>query len=82
MGCFSVLWCLFMTIVLCLPQSTPINEGSMNYSPIALGGILVFSWTYWLVSARKWFRVNKTIKVLFCILLLQLLWFLFAILDL
>ena len=59
MGCVSVLWCGFMTVVLCLPQETPISASNFNYSPIALGGLLVFSFVYWTFSGRYWFRVAK-----------------------
>lgn len=56
MGWISVLWCLFMIIVLCLPQDTPITKNNMNYSPIALGFVLVGAWFSWMVSARNWFK--------------------------
>ena len=56
MGWISVLWCLFMIIVLCLPQDTPITQNNMNYSPIALGFVLVGAWFSWMVSARNWFK--------------------------
>lgn len=55
-GWISILWCLFMIIVLCLPQDTPITINNMNYSPIALGIVLVGAWFSWVVSARFWFK--------------------------
>lgn len=55
-GVFSVFWCIAMTVILCLPEETPINGSTLNYSPIALGGILLFAWTWWIVSARFWFK--------------------------
>ena len=45
-----------MTIVLCLPETSPVTGSSLNYSPLCLGAVLVFCWIYWFVSARKWFK--------------------------
>eukprot|EP00667_Euglena_gracilis_P005024 EG_transcript_5049 len=56
MGVISVAWSLFMLVVMCLPQATPITGDSLNYSPVMLGAILLGSWVAWLVSARKWFK--------------------------
>ena len=56
-GCFSVLWATFMVVIVCLPQqSTVQTANTLNYSPIMLGGVLLFAWTWWLVSARHWFK--------------------------
>jgi amino acid transporter len=51
-GIVSVSWGTFMIIVLCLATDTPATTDNINYSPIALGIILVFAWTYWIFSAR------------------------------
>mmetsp|Transcript_32688 Transcript_32688/g.44822 ORF Transcript_32688/g.44822 Transcript_32688/m.44822 type:complete len:215 (-) Transcript_32688:138-782(-) len=63
MGWLSVCWCLFMTVILCLPQQTPISLDNMNYSPIALGGLLICCWAYWIFSARFWFRLEAKVSV-------------------
>lgn len=57
-GVVSVLWCLFMLIILCLPEDTPIAANNLNYSPIVLGAIIVFALIYWVTSARWWFKVT------------------------
>ena len=56
MGIFSVVWCLFMILILCLPQAAPISVDNMNYSPIALGIVIIFAYVSWMVSARHWFK--------------------------
>jgi amino acid transporter len=56
MGWFSVCWCILMIIILCLPETSPVSISNLNYSPLALGSILIFAWVYWLVSARFWFK--------------------------
>jgi hypothetical protein len=45
-----------MIIVLCLPQDAPITINNMNYSPIALGIVLLGALFSWVVSARFWFK--------------------------
>mmetsp|Transcript_18068 Transcript_18068/g.16363 ORF Transcript_18068/g.16363 Transcript_18068/m.16363 type:complete len:561 (-) Transcript_18068:150-1832(-) len=56
-GIISVVWGLFMTIVLCLPQAGPPSSTNINYSPILLFAVLIYSMVMWFASARKWFRV-------------------------
>lgn len=63
-GWVSLFWCILMVIVLCLPSVTPITIDNMNYSPVALGAILVFCWLYWGVSARHWFKGAEVTVVL------------------
>jgi hypothetical protein len=55
-GVIAVLWAAFMIIVLCLPQDAPITINNMNYSPIALGIVLLGAFFSWVVSARFWFK--------------------------
>lgn len=64
MGWLSVAWCVLMVIILCLPETAPVKGSNMNYSPLALGSILIFAWGYWYFSAQYWFHgPQKTAKV-------------------
>ena len=56
MGWISVIWMTFMIITLCLPQVQPITINNMNYSPIALGIVIILAIISWVVSARHWFK--------------------------
>ena len=56
MGIIGVTWATFMIITLCLPQDAPITINNMNYSPIALGIVLISALLSWVVSARHWFK--------------------------
>lgn len=56
MGIISVTWASFMIITLCLPQDAPITINNMNYSPIALGIVLISAFFSWMVSAKYWFK--------------------------
>jgi hypothetical protein len=42
-----------------LPQVSPIDANSFNYTPIAVLVVLGFAGIWWLVSARKWFTGPK-----------------------
>lgn len=55
-GVITVLWATFMIVVLCLPQDAPITINNMNYSPIALGIVILGAFSSWVLSARFWFK--------------------------
>jgi amino acid transporter len=55
-GWVAVIWIAFITVLFCLPETTPITLATFNYAPIAVGGVLVFSGGWWVLSARKWFK--------------------------
>ncbi|MFD9906267.1 amino acid permease [Streptomyces sp. NPDC059063] len=54
-GVIAVAWVTVITVLFMLPQSSPITTKTFNYAPIAVGVVLAFSGTWWLLSARKWF---------------------------
>ena len=58
-GWLGVVWVAFISVLFMLPEFSPINRDSFNYAPIAVGVVLLFAGTYWLVSARKWFTGPK-----------------------
>ncbi|CAM6112112.1 unnamed protein product [Calypogeia fissa] len=55
-GWVAVLWVVMITVLFCLPVSYPINSQTLNYTPIAVGGVFVLAIGWWIVSARKWFK--------------------------
>jgi hypothetical protein len=55
LGWIAVVWVAIITVLFCLPEVSPLTWHTFNYAPIAVGAVLVFSGTWWLVSARKWF---------------------------
>ena len=57
-GYIAVAWASFMTIVLCLPQSYPVNVTTLNYSPLVLGGILFYAVVAWYLSAKYWYKTK------------------------
>ena len=63
-GWISVVWGLFMIFVLCLPNVYPIAYSNLNYSPVALGMILLYAVVTWYVDARYWFKGADTPSLL------------------
>lgn len=52
----AVLWICLISIVFVLPQANPVDSQTLNYAIVAVGIVVLYSVTFWLVSARKWFR--------------------------
>lgn len=51
----AVTWTAFICVVFCLPELNPVNSQTLNYTPIAVGIILLFTLSSWFLWARKWF---------------------------
>ncbi|GAA5851752.1 hypothetical protein JCM8547_001195 [Rhodosporidiobolus lusitaniae] len=47
---------IFITIVFCLPTVNPIDSQTLNYTPVAVGIVLIYVLLSWSLSARKWFK--------------------------
>ena len=45
-----------MVVILCLPQAYPPTIANINYSPIALGAVLVYALVVWWFSAQYWYK--------------------------
>ncbi|KAF7300045.1 Amino-acid permease BAT1 [Mycena kentingensis (nom. inval.)] len=51
----AVLWILFISIAFILPQVNPVDSQTFNYSIVAVGIVVLYSFGFWVLSARKWF---------------------------
>ena len=51
----AVLWIAFIAVVFCLPELNPVNAQTLNYAPVAVAIVVLYSLGLWFVSARKWF---------------------------
>jgi amino acid permease (GABA permease) len=58
-GWTAVTWVVIITILFMLPQVGPITFTTFNYAVIAVLVVIGFAGTYWLVSARHWFKGPK-----------------------
>ena len=65
-ACVSSGWICFITIVFCLPQQYPVNSGTFNYTPVAVGVVALWAFGSWFLWARRWFKgpPDLTIPVL------------------
>ncbi|KAL2904771.1 Amino-acid permease BAT1-like protein [Bienertia sinuspersici] len=55
-GWIAVLWVITISILFSLPVSYPINTETLNYTPVAVGGLLILTVSSWVLRARHWFK--------------------------
>ncbi|KAM1608428.1 hypothetical protein EV1_020394 [Malus domestica] len=55
-GWISVLWVATISVLFSLPVAYPITIETLNYTPVAVGGLLVITVLAWILSARHWFK--------------------------
>ena len=53
-GVVAVVWVAIVTVLFCLPQTSPVNSTSFNYAPIALAVVLVLATAWWPVARRRY----------------------------
>jgi amino acid transporter len=58
-GIIAVTWVAFITVLFMLPQVSPVDVSTFNYTPVAVLVVLGFAGIWWLVSARNWFTGPK-----------------------
>uniref|UniRef100_A0A8R7PXB7 Amino-acid permease BAT1-like protein n=1 Tax=Triticum urartu TaxID=4572 RepID=A0A8R7PXB7_TRIUA len=55
-GWTAVLWVAFVTVLFSLPVAYPVAKDDFNYTPVAVGGVLLLSIGAWVLHARFWFQ--------------------------
>lgn len=55
-GWISVLWVVTISVLFSLPVAYPITQETLNYTPVAVLGLLILTVGSWVLSARHWFR--------------------------
>ncbi|CAO1940902.1 unnamed protein product [Urochloa humidicola] len=55
-GWVAVIWVAFVTVLFSLPVAYPVERDNFNYTPVAVGGVLLLSVGSWVLHARYWFR--------------------------
>ncbi|KAL0906763.1 hypothetical protein M5K25_025282 [Dendrobium thyrsiflorum] len=55
-GWVAVIWVAIITVLFSLPVAYPISRDTLNYTPVAVGGLLLLTVSSWFLSARHWFR--------------------------
>ncbi|EIW80962.1 amino acid transporter [Coniophora puteana RWD-64-598 SS2] len=54
-GAISVLWTVFMVIMLLFPYARQVDAQTMNYSVVLVMAVALFASLSWIFSARHWF---------------------------
>lgn len=55
-GWIAVLWVATISVLFSLPVAYPITADTLNYTPVAVGGLLIITVGSWILSARYWFK--------------------------
>lgn len=55
-GWIAVLWVVTISVFFSLPVSYPISTETLNYTPVAVGGLLILTVSSWVLRARHWFK--------------------------
>jgi len=55
-GWVAVLWVATITVLFSLPVSYPVTKDTLNYTPVAVGGLFTLVLLSWIISARHWFK--------------------------
>lgn len=54
-GWVAVLWVATITVLFSLPVTYPVTKDTLNYTPVAVGGLFFLVIASWVLSARHWF---------------------------
>ncbi|CAI9756044.1 unnamed protein product [Fraxinus pennsylvanica] len=57
-GWIAVLWVVTISVLFSLPVAYPITTETLNYTPVAVGGLLILTVSSWILSARYWFKAT------------------------
>ncbi|XP_054825052.1 amino-acid permease BAT1 homolog isoform X1 [Prosopis cineraria] len=55
-GWVAVLWVVTISVLFSLPVAYPVTIENLNYTPVAVGCLLVLVVSYWILSGRHWFK--------------------------
>jgi amino acid transporter len=53
-GWTAVTWVAFVTVLFCLPQSSPVTVDTMNYASVALAVVLILATVWWYAARRSY----------------------------
>ena len=55
-GWIAVTWVAIIAIFFSLPVAFPVTMETLNYTPVAVGGLFILIVSSWFLRARHWFR--------------------------
>jgi amino acid transporter len=50
------LWLASTSLIFFWPTANPVDQDTMNYTCVVVGGVAIIGGVYWMVSARHWFK--------------------------
>ncbi|MEU9405140.1 amino acid permease [Streptomyces sp. NPDC048281] len=56
-GWMAVVWVVFVTVLFCLPQVSPVTVDSFNYAPVALVVVVLLAWILWITKGRRTYKI-------------------------
>ncbi|KAI8824512.1 APC amino acid permease [Fimicolochytrium jonesii] len=56
LGWIGVIWTAIACVLFNFPQAYPAAAETLNYTPVAVGFLLLYSGGTWMLGARKWFK--------------------------
>lgn len=55
-GWIAVFWVALISVLFSLPVAYPITIETLNYTPVAVGGLFILIVSSWILRARYWFK--------------------------
>ncbi|PON87001.1 LOW QUALITY PROTEIN: Amino acid/polyamine transporter [Trema orientale] len=55
-GWIAVIWVAIISVLFSLPVAYPVTIKTLNYTPVAVGGLFILTVSSWILRARHWFR--------------------------
>ncbi|KAL5553834.1 hypothetical protein UlMin_041235 [Ulmus minor] len=55
-GWIAVIWVAIISVFFSLPVAFPVTIETLNYTPVAVGGLFILLVSSWVFKARYWFR--------------------------
>lgn len=55
-GWIAVIWVAVISVLFSLPVAYPVTIETLNYTPVAVGGLFILIVSSWILRARHWFR--------------------------
>ncbi|KAF4355088.1 hypothetical protein G4B88_004300 [Cannabis sativa] len=55
-GWIAVIWVAIISVLFSLPVAYPVTIETLNYTPVAVGGLFIITVSTWVLRARYWFK--------------------------
>jgi hypothetical protein len=52
----AVAWVCFFSVILCVPNTSPVVPETMNWASLMIGGVMCISLFFWFISGRHHYK--------------------------